>query len=48
MMGALKNNMTGWGLATPAMLLLVLLYLMPIACLMVLSASNYELGAIDV
>jgi multiple sugar transport system permease protein len=26
----------------------VLLYLMPIACLMVLSASNYELGAIDV
>ena len=48
MMGAFKNNMTGWGLATPAMLLLVLLYLMPIACLMVLSASNYELGAIDV
>ena len=40
--------MTGWGLATPAMLMGVLLYLMPIACLVVLSARNYELGAIDV
>lgn len=40
-------NLVGWGLSAPAMLLLLLLYVLPIACLVILSATDYELGAID-
>lgn len=42
-----RLNLVGWGLSAPAMLLLLLLYVLPIACLVILSATDYELGAID-
>lgn len=37
----------GWWFAAPAAALLVLLYVVPIGCLLVLSLTDYELGAVD-
>jgi multiple sugar transport system permease protein len=39
---------SGWALASPAALLLVLLYAVPIASLIALSLTDYELGAVTV
>jgi multiple sugar transport system permease protein len=42
-----RDQHLGWWFATPAALLLLVLYLIPLLTLIVLSLSNYELGAID-
>lgn len=38
---------SGWRFAAPATALLLVLYVVPIACLFVLSVTDYELGALD-
>ncbi|NDH61492.1 MAG: sugar ABC transporter permease [Alphaproteobacteria bacterium] len=42
-----RDQLLGWWFAAPAALLLLLLYLIPLLILIVLSLSNYELGAVD-
>ena len=42
-----RNSWAGMCLATPAAVLLILLYAMPIICLVLLSLTNYELGALE-
>lgn len=44
----LRQNLSGWYLAGPAALLLLLLYVVPIFSLIVLALTNYELGSIDI
>lgn len=43
---ATRRSSCGWLLAGPAAVLLVLLYLVPISCLLLLSLTDYELGAV--
>ena len=42
-----NENILGWALALPASLLLVMLYLLPITWVILMSFTNYELGAIS-
>ena len=42
-----SNNWASFGLAAPTAFLLILLYVVPIICLVLLSFTNYELGALD-
>ena len=44
---AKNQNILGWALALPASILLVLLYLLPITWVILMSFTNYELGAIS-
>jgi multiple sugar transport system permease protein len=43
----ISTKWLGIGMATPAGLLLIILYVLPLISLLVLSLTNYELGAID-
>ena len=42
-----NENILGWALALPASFLLVMLYLIPITWVILMSFTNYELGAIS-
>ena len=44
---AKNENILGWALALPASFLLVMLYLLPITWVILMSLTNYELGAIS-
>ena len=44
---ARNENILGWALALPATFLLVMLYLLPITWVILMSFTNYELGAIS-
>ena len=44
---ARNENILGWSLALPASFLLVMLYLIPITWVILMSFTNYELGAIS-
>lgn len=46
--GARRAQRAGWALAAPAALLLLMLYVVPIVTLLVLSLTDYELGAVAV
>jgi multiple sugar transport system permease protein len=46
--GSKRQAWMGWALAFPSTLLLIGLYAIPMCCLLILSFTDYEMGAIDI